>query len=55
LNPNTRPCGGTKAGKIHFTAEMEQKVYIAWKTLVPDEIGNCTIKLSDGDDSNDFE
>jgi hypothetical protein len=50
LNPNVRPCGGTKPGKIHFTAEMESKAFIAWKTVVPDDIGNCTIKLSDGAD-----
>lgn len=55
LNPNLRPCGGTKPGKIHFTAEMESKAFIAWKTLVPDETGNCTIKLSDGADDADFE
>ena len=55
LNPNLRPCGGTKAGKIHFTAEMESKAFIAWKTIVPDETGNCTIKLSDGADDADFE
>lgn len=50
LNPNIRPCGGTKPGKIHFTAEMESKAFVAWKTVVPDETGNCTIKLSDGAD-----
>lgn len=50
LNPNIRPCGGTKPGKIHFTAEMESKAFVAWKTIVPDETGNCTIKLSDGAD-----
>ena len=50
LNPNIRPCGGTKPGKIHFTAEMESKAFVAWKTQVPDETGNCTIKLSDGAD-----
>lgn len=50
LNPNLRPCGGTKPGKIHFTAEMESKAFVAWKTVVPDETGNCTIKLSDGAD-----
>ena len=55
LNPNMRPCGGTKPGKIHFTAEMESKAFIAWKTIVPDETGNCTIKLSDGADDSDFE
>jgi hypothetical protein len=55
LNPNLRPCGGTKPGKIHFTAEMESKAFIAWKTMVPDETGNCTIKLSDGADDQDFE
>ena len=27
LNPNLRPCGGTKPGKIHFTAEMESKAF----------------------------
>jgi hypothetical protein len=32
LNPNIRPCGGTKPGKIHFTAEMESKAFVAWKT-----------------------
>jgi hypothetical protein len=50
LNPNIRPSGGTKPGKIHFTAEMESKAFVAWKTVVPDETGNCTIKLSDGAD-----
>ena len=50
LNPFLRPCGGTKPGKVHFTAEMESKAFIAWKTVVPDETGNFTIKLSDGAD-----
>lgn len=50
LNPFLRPCGGTKPGKVHFTAEMESKAFIAWSTKVPDETGNCTIKLSDGAD-----
>ena len=34
---------------------MESKAFIAWKTIVPDETGNCTIKLSDGADDADFE
>lgn len=48
LNPFARPCGGSAPGKVHFTAEMESKAFVAWKTSIPDETGNCTIKLSDG-------
>lgn len=47
LKPHEFPCGGTYAGKIHFSAETEAKAFIAWKTSIPDESGTCTIKLRD--------
>jgi hypothetical protein len=48
VNPKTEPCGGQKSGRVHFDAESGSKAFIAWKTLHPDETGNCTIRLGNG-------
>ena len=47
-NPKVYPCGGQKSGRVHFDAESGTKAFIAWKTLHPDETGNCTIRLGNG-------
>lgn len=46
MNPLLQPCGGTKAGRVHFDAEAGSKTYVQWKTIHPDDLGNCTLKLA---------
>lgn len=48
LNPHLEPCGGYKAGRVHFDAAVNSRVFVAWKTLHPDAAGNCTLKLGSG-------
>jgi len=48
LNPLLEPCGGAKTGRVHFDAESGSKALIQWRTVHPDEQGNCTIRLGDG-------
>ena len=48
LNPKLQPCGGFKAGRVHFDAEVSTKIFVAWKTVHPDVLGNCTIRLGSG-------
>ena len=48
LNPSHAPCGGAKAGRVHFDADAGSRAFIMWRTIHPDLSGNCTIKLGDG-------
>jgi hypothetical protein len=48
LNPGLTPCGGAKAGRVHFDADAGSKSFVMWRTIHPDLNGNCTIKLGDG-------
>ena len=48
LNPALAPCGGAKAGRVHFDADAGSKAFIMWRTIHPDLDGNCTIRLGDG-------
>ena len=57
LNPALAPCGGAKAGRVHFDADAGSKAFIMWRTIHPDLDGNCTIRLGDGltDSAEEFE
>ena len=57
LNPGMAPCGGAKAGRVHFDADAGSKAYVMWRTIHPDLTGNCTIRLGDGltDAPDEFE
>lgn len=48
LNPVEAPCGGAKAGRIHFDAEMGSKTQVQFKTVHSDKNGNCTFRIGDG-------
>ena len=55
LNPLLYPCGGAKAGRVHFDAEMSSKVYINWRTLHPDDKGMCTLRLGESANDKDYD
>lgn len=54
INPRSSPCGGMKRGYVHFDAEPNSKIFVAWKTLHPDVNGNCTIRIGAGLQQSDF-
>jgi len=54
FNPHLEPCGGYRPGRVHFDAETNSKVFIAWKTMHPDIAGNCTIRLGSGVNQANF-
>ena len=55
MNPLLQPCGGTKAGRVHFDAEQGSKAYISWRTIHPDDLGNCSLKLAEGIDDKEYD
>jgi hypothetical protein len=57
LNTALFPCGGAKAGRVHFDADAGSKAFVMWRTIHPDLAGNCTIRLGDGltDTADEFE
>jgi hypothetical protein len=55
LNARAAPCGGHPKGKAHFDAEMNTKIFVAWKIVHPDASGNCTLRLGSGETQGDLE
>ena len=55
LNPLLYPCGGAKAGRVHFDAEMGSKAYINWRTIHPDDNGMCTLRLGESANDKDYD
>jgi len=49
-----RPCGGTKAGPIHYETTPGSRNLIAWKVQTPAANGHCTIKVSSGTKEKDM-
>lgn len=50
MNPSTlakRPCGGTKAGAVHFETTPGSRNLVSWKVTTPAPNGRCIIKVSD--------
>lgn len=45
MNNKIPPCGGTKANRVHFDGATGMRSFIYWKTMVPDDKGNCTMRL----------
>ncbi len=39
---------------MHFVSTPGARNFIAWKTVHPSPTGNCTIRLGEGLDENDF-
>jgi hypothetical protein len=39
---------------VHFVSTPGARNFIAWKTVHPSPTGNCTIRLGEGLDENDF-
>ena len=54
LNTHITPCGGFKPGKVHFDAEVNSKDFVAWKIVHPDIDGNCTIRIGNGVNQENF-
>ena len=55
LNPLLAPCGGAKAGRVHFDSESGSTALISWKVYHPDDQGNCTISLGDSIDDQKYD
>ena len=51
---STPPCGGTSKSSVHYVATPGSRNYIAWKVVHPSLKGNCTIRLGQGADEEDF-
>lgn len=51
---STPPCGGTSRGNVHFVATPGSRNYIAWKVVHPSPTGNCTIRLGNSADEDEF-
>lgn len=49
-----QPCGGTQRGPVHFVSTPNSRNFIAWKIVHPSPTGNCTIRIGEGPDENDF-
>ena len=49
-----QPCGGTSKGFVHFVTTPGSKNYIAWKVVHPSQSGNCTLRMGQGADEDDF-
>lgn len=39
---------------VHFVSSPGARNYVAWKTVHPSKKGNCTIRIGDGPNENDF-
>lgn len=48
------PCGGTSRSNVHFVSTPGSRDYIAWKIIHPSPKGNCTIRIGDGPEEDDF-
>lgn len=42
-----RPCGGTKAGPVHYETTPGSRNLVAWKIHTPSPNGRCIIRVSD--------
>jgi hypothetical protein len=51
---NNQPCGGIPKGHVHYLAKPNSRNYIEWKVLHPSKTGNCTVRLGQGLDEDDF-
>jgi len=51
---STPPCGGTADAPVHFIATPGSRNIIGWKVLHPSPTGNCTIRLGEGPNEEDF-
>ncbi len=54
LNLKEQPCGGTQRGLVHFAATPGSRNFIAWKVIHSVPNGNCTIRLGQGPNEEDF-
>ena len=55
LNPLAYPCGGAKAGRVHFDAEMGTKSFVSWKTLHADDAGTCILRLGESATDSEYD
>jgi hypothetical protein len=51
---NNPPCGGADKGYVHYIATPGSRQYIQWKVLHPSTDGNCTVRVGQGTDEDDF-
>ena len=46
-NVNTKPCGGTKIGKVHYETTPGSRNLIGWKVLKASPTGTCVLRVAD--------
>ena len=51
---NGPPCGGSEKGNVHYIATPGSRNYIQWKVIHPSPEGNCTIRVGQGFDEDEF-
>jgi hypothetical protein len=51
---NRPPCGATDKGFVHYMATPGSRNYVQWKVLHAAADGNCTLRIGQGLDEDDF-
>ena len=51
---NQGPCGPSPAGPTHWIGSQGSRNYITWRTLKSNANSNCTIKISEHKESENF-
>ena len=46
-NVHTKPCGGTKIGKVHYETTPGSRNMIGWKVKKADPNGTCVLRVAD--------
>ncbi len=51
---NAPPCGGSEKSFVHYMATPGSRNFIQWKVSHPSVDGNCTVRIGQGLDEDEF-